>query len=105
MIQGIKISLVLLGTFTFMPGYGQRVMSSTSVPPSRAELSLSTTLIDLRIYNLSGLRKEGDYQPFFCYYEAKLNRKSKFPVYFRLGSKDYVDYLEQKSKLPAEQLR
>jgi len=84
MIQGIKISLVLLGTFTFMPGYGQRVMSSTSVPPSRAELSLSTTLTDLRIYNLSGLRKEGDYQP--C-------------------SKDYVDYLEPKSKLPAEQLR
>ena len=105
MIQVIKISLVLLGTFTFTSSYGQRVLSSASAPPSKEELSLSTPLEDLRVYTLSGLRKEGDCQPFFCYYEAKLNRKTKLPVYFRLGSKDYVDYLEQKTKLPTEQLR
>ena len=35
-------------------------------------------------------------KPFFCNIEHKMNRTSKVPVYFRLGSKDYVDRMEGK---------
>jgi hypothetical protein len=33
---------------------------------------------------------------FFCKKEVQLQRLTSFPVYFRLGLKDYVDYLEKK---------
>ena len=33
---------------------------------------------------------------FFCRKEDLIQKKIKLPVYFRLGSKAYVDYLEQK---------
>lgn len=33
---------------------------------------------------------------FFCKKEVQLQKLTSLPVYFRLGSKDYVDYLEQK---------
>jgi uncharacterized heparinase superfamily protein len=33
---------------------------------------------------------------FFCKKELQLQKLTSVPVYFRLGSKDYVDYLEQK---------
>lgn len=32
----------------------------------------------------------------FCHMEISMNRKTKIPVYLRLGSKDYVDKLENK---------
>ena len=35
-------------------------------------------------------------QPFFCKIEHKINARSPIPVFFRLGSKDYVDALEGK---------
>lgn len=34
--------------------------------------------------------------PFFCRQEDLLQKKTGLPVYFRLGSKAYVDYLEKK---------
>ena len=33
---------------------------------------------------------------FFCKKEVQLQKWSAIPVFFRLGSKDYVDYLEKK---------
>ena len=33
---------------------------------------------------------------FFCRQEDLIQKKTKLPVYFRLGSKAYVDYLEKK---------
>jgi hypothetical protein len=33
---------------------------------------------------------------FFCKKEMQLQKWARLPVFFRLGSKDYVDYLEQK---------
>lgn len=33
---------------------------------------------------------------FFCKVEIKMEQKTRFPVRFRLGSVDYVDYLEGK---------
>ncbi|HUC82763.1 MAG TPA: hypothetical protein VMR70_17775 [Flavisolibacter sp.] len=33
---------------------------------------------------------------FFCKKEVQLQKLTTLPVYFRLGSKEYVDYLEQK---------
>ena len=34
---------------------------------------------------------------FFCRMEAAWNRSRKMPAYFRLGNKEYVDYLENKN--------
>lgn len=34
---------------------------------------------------------------FFCKIEVQLEKKTKFPVKFRLGTVDYVDYLEGKA--------
>ena len=33
---------------------------------------------------------------FFCKKEAQLQKRTSLNVFFRLGSKDYVDYLERK---------
>ncbi|HEY1021759.1 MAG TPA: hypothetical protein VGE06_05575 [Flavisolibacter sp.] len=33
---------------------------------------------------------------FFCQKELQLQKLTSLPVFIRLGSKDYVDYLEQK---------
>lgn len=34
--------------------------------------------------------------PLFCRIEHSINRRSALPVFFRLGSKEYVDHLEGK---------
>lgn len=34
--------------------------------------------------------------PFSCRSELQLQKLTALPLYFRLGSKDYVDYLEKK---------
>jgi len=36
--------------------------------------------------------------PFFCKIEDKIEKKSQIPFKMRLGSLNYVDYLENKSK-------
>lgn len=36
------------------------------------------------------------YTGFFCQKEFQLQRAIKLPVFIRLGSKEYVDYLEKK---------
>ena len=33
---------------------------------------------------------------FFCKQELRIQKATKLPLYFRLGSKSYVDYLEKK---------
>jgi hypothetical protein len=33
---------------------------------------------------------------FFCQQELRLQKLTSLPLYFRVGSKDYVDYLEKK---------
>lgn len=33
---------------------------------------------------------------FFCKKEVQLQKLTSLPIYFRVGSKDYVDYLERK---------
>jgi hypothetical protein len=35
---------------------------------------------------------------FFCRQELKLQKASGLPLYIRLGSKEYVDYLERKAR-------
>jgi len=37
--------------------------------------------------------------PFFCQKERQLQRATRLPLFIRLGTKEYVDYLEQKTKL------
>jgi hypothetical protein len=38
--------------------------------------------------------------PFFCQKELQLQKITGLPVYIRLGTKEYVDYLEQKTRKP-----
>ena len=38
--------------------------------------------------------------PFFCQKERQLQKVTRLPLYIRLGNKEYVDYLEQKTKRP-----
>ncbi|MGZ4026642.1 MAG: hypothetical protein ACXVM0_15470 [Flavisolibacter sp.] len=33
---------------------------------------------------------------FFCHKEIQVQQLTRLPLFFRLGSKDYVDYLEKK---------
>ena len=42
---------------------------------------------------------------FFCKKEVQLQRLTALPLFLRLGSKDYVDYLERKplARLPVRQ--
>ena len=35
--------------------------------------------------------------PFFCEKELQLQKATGLPIFIRLGNKDYVDYLEQKT--------
>ena len=39
--------------------------------------------------------------PFFCRQELQLQKITSLPLYFRVGSKDYVDYLEKKPNATA----
>jgi hypothetical protein len=39
--------------------------------------------------------------PFFCQKERQLQKVTRLPLFIRLGNKEYVDYLEQKTKKPA----
>lgn len=40
------------------------------------------------------------YLPVICRWETTMNKSNPLPVYFRLGSKQYVDFLEQKTNSP-----
>ncbi|MDQ3278752.1 MAG: hypothetical protein M3Q06_10525, partial [Bacteroidota bacterium] len=61
-----------------------------SLPPQRDTLvqSLSIRVLPQNFYN-KGLS-------FFCQKELQLQRLTSLPIFIRLGSKDHVDYLEQK---------
>jgi hypothetical protein len=53
-----------------------------------AEKKISWQLLPQNFYN-KGLG-------YFCKKEAQLQKATRLPVYIRLGSKEYVDYLERK---------
>lgn len=46
--------------------------------------------------NMTGMRWDANALPFFCRIEHKLGKKNRVPVKFRLGSVEYVDWLEGK---------
>jgi len=37
---------------------------------------------------------------FICKKELQMQKTLRLPLFFRLGSKDYVDYMERKKQLP-----
>ena len=53
-----------------------------------ARMSFSLRVLPQNFYN--------QHLSFFCKKEVQLQKLTSLPVYFRLGSKDHVDYLEQK---------
>lgn len=65
-----------------------------------AQLNKTDSLVLNSIYNSSIQRNcnllKPTKQPFFCALETKIERKTQIPVKFRLGTVQYVDYLENK---------
>lgn len=51
--------------------------------------SISLKVLPQNFYN--------NHLSFFCKKEVQLQKLTRLPVYFRIGSKDYVDYLEKKT--------
>jgi len=39
---------------------------------------------------------------FMCKKEIQIQKALRLPLFFRLGSKEYVDYMERKQKLPVK---
>ena len=73
----------------FMISLGSAAQKTTLVPTDAAPtINIKTVPPNLSRQNLS----------FFCRQELKLQKTSGLPIYIRLGSKNYVDYLEQKTK-------
>lgn len=66
---------------TTLPGLRSLMLESTLPAPSTGPM--------VKAYNY-------DHLAFFCKVEVQLERQSKLQYRFRLGSTDYVDYLEGK---------
>ena len=60
----------------------------------------SSQLLDLRYTMLSPIETVNNYcaadLAFFCRLEVKIEKATRFPVFFRLGDVQYVNYLEGK---------
>ena len=59
-----------------------------SLPPDTFPIIRSIRVLPQNFYNKT--------TGFFCQQENQLQKHTHLPVYMRLGSKDHVDYLEQK---------
>lgn len=93
----VMISIILFMSFIKMNLNGQRVL------PSSANDSLNISLLKEQIFIteinhqlVTNKVTQQIVKPFFCNMEHKMNSKSLVPIFFRLGSKDYVDALEGK---------
>ena len=77
------------GSFLFfMISLGCTAQKTPAAQADLAPISIKKTVpANLSTQNLS----------FFCRQELRLQKATKLPLYIRLGSKDYVDNLEQKS--------
>lgn len=75
-------------------------LSQYSLPYS----SIDTSIIHPKIFDSNLFTKTSNYQyikpktvmPFFCDLEKRIEQSSKIPFRFRVGSLDYVNYLERK---------
>jgi len=77
----------------------QRVILTPSVDTIKNKDLYTSILIQNNISDQSFISQtvsRQHTQPFFCNIEHKVNKKLPVPVFFRLGSKDYVDALENK---------
>ena len=76
------------------------VLILAGVPFKSAAQRLSPVKSDTAVYTKSLLLLPQNFYNhhlgFFCKKESQLQQRLRLPVYFRLGSKAYVDYLEQK---------
>ena len=96
--------LVLLLAFSFAQLCAQSKNPQTYTPISlkprlniNAKISSSQSTFQIRkLDNLS--RNYVNQLPIFCKIEHNMSKKARLPVRMRLGSVDYVDYLEGKSK-------
>jgi hypothetical protein len=68
-----------------------------------AQSSLSYTKDTVRFNNIKTVPPQfyTQHLSFFCQKELQLQKATGLPLFIRLGTKEYVDYLEQKTKKPA----
>ena len=80
-VPGLLFLLILFGA----PAQAQRLQ-----PPAKDSMGVSKSFVVVpQNYYTRHLS-------FFCRKEVQLHKATGMNVFFRLGSKDYVDYLEQK---------
>ncbi len=99
--RNIKNSIAALICFVFslFPAscFGQYSTTSMISDSTKSAILLKSSLsyTPLKIKGLEVRRHE---MPIFCKWELDIQDNTKIPVKFRLGSQEYVDYLEQKNK-------
>lgn len=71
-------------------------VSATPTPPDLTDVFLGTTAGFRQMTTTAPYLLYQQHLAFFCRVEVKIDQAAKLPVRFRLGSVDYVDYLEGK---------
>lgn len=82
---------------THVPGFTADILQIKTIPHKRLIFPVGLNLI-LPEKKVSGILVPlNKVEPFFCKLESGLEKKSGMPIRIRLGSIDYVDYLEGKT--------
>lgn len=93
---------ILLATMYFclaFPFIGTSQYSQEYAPSDSLKMSILINYSILRPpIDVIGLSVDRKKMPIFCKWELDIQDQTKIPVKFRLGSQDYVDLLEQKTK-------
>lgn len=94
----IKYILLIVVSFSCSAVFGQRYLNVPVTDSLKLLRFQQKVNIPAGINQSLMTRKVFEYEisPLFCKIEHKMNRKNRIPVYFRLGSKDYVDRMEGK---------
>lgn len=80
------------GSFFFFAilAFSMKAASQQRLPAlsDTAAMRISLRVLPQNFYN--------QHLSFFCKKEVQLQKLTSLPIYFRVGSKDYVDFLEKK---------
>ena len=83
--------------YFFIPSWSQAQSDSLNLPDLRTYLLRETRMVESYFYyNQQNKKVEELYPAFFCRMEHRWEKKTRIGSKFRLGSIDYVDYLESK---------
>jgi hypothetical protein len=79
--------------FLFLMGFLLNSLKAASQLDLKEKTDSSDKKISLKILPQNFYNKQ---LSFFCKKELQVQKLSSLPLFFRLGSKEYVDYLEKK---------